>query len=89
MQTVTAGAGRIRRRGSLVVTCSSAALTAARILASQPCDAVLSDGVGRRSSLDDRPLLRTGRAAGQALAGVAARCPEVRSGLAGANGSLT
>ena len=62
------------------------------VLARIPCDArtaaVLSDGVGRRGSLDDRPLLRAGRAAGQALADAAARWPEVRSGLAGADGSL-
>jgi len=51
--------------------------------------AVLSDGVGRRSSLDDRPLLRAGRAASQVLADAAAHGADVSSGLAGANGSLT
>jgi hypothetical protein len=50
---------------------------------------VLSDGVGRRSNLDERPLLRAARAAGQELATAAARCADIGSGLAGANGSLT
>ena len=64
-----------------------------RMLARIPSDtrtaAVLSDGVGRRSSLDDRPLLRAARVAGQALATGAAHCADVRPGLADANGSLT
>jgi hypothetical protein len=41
------------------------------VLARMPFDArtasVLSDGVGRRASLADRPLMRAGRAAGQAI----------------------
>jgi hypothetical protein len=64
-----------------------------RVFARIPSDtrtaAVLSDAVGRRNSLDDRPLLRAGRAAGQALANAAAQYADVSSGLAGANGSLT
>ena len=60
----------------------------ARIPSDARTAAVLSDGVGRRSSLDDRPLLRAGRAASHALANAAAQCADVRSGLAGANRSL-
>jgi hypothetical protein len=62
------------------------------VLARIPVDVrtagVLSDGVGRPGNLDDRPLLRAARAAGQALATAAAHGADVRSGLAGANGSL-
>jgi hypothetical protein len=60
-----------------------------RVLARIPSDArtaaVLSDGLGRRSSLDDRPLLRSAKTAGQALVKAAA---DVGADLAGANGSL-
>ena len=127
MQTVKAGAGCVRRRGSLVVRCLSARLTTAltgcgtqaaavalpgkpsqvqvaraeasrpsRNLAGLPCAvmadwtaAELSDGAGRRSNLDDGPLLRAARAAGLELARAAARGADIGSGLTGANGSLT
>jgi hypothetical protein len=64
-----------------------------RVLARVPSDArtaaVLSDGAGRQGNLDDRPLLRAARTAGQALAKAAVHGADVGSGLAGANGSLT
>jgi len=63
-----------------------------RVLARIPSDvrtaAVLSDGVGRRSSLDDRPLLRAAKTAGRALVKAAAGFADVGSGLAGVNGNL-
>src|SRR5215510_8111610 len=44
----------------------------ARIPSDARTAAVLSDGVGRRSTLDERPLLRAARAAGRELAAAAA-----------------
>jgi hypothetical protein len=62
------------------------------VLAPIPSDArtaaVLSDGVGRRGSLDDRPLLRAANMAGQALINAAAGLADAGSDLAFANGSL-
>lgn len=59
-----------------------------RVLASLPGDAktaaVLSDGVGRRTNLADRPLMRAAHAAGAAIA-KAARDARARD-LAGVNG---
>ncbi len=49
---------------------------------------MLSDGLGRRSSLDDRPLLRAAKTAGRALVKAAAGFADVGSGLAGVNGNL-
>lgn len=61
-----------------------------RVLAPIPSDprtaAVLSDGVGRRSSLDDRPLLRAATMASQALVKAAGCFADVESGLPGGNG---
>jgi hypothetical protein len=63
-----------------------------RVLARIPSDprtaAVLSDGIGRRSSLDDRPLLRAAKTAGQALIEAAAGVADVGSDRASANGRM-
>jgi hypothetical protein len=62
-----------------------------RVLARIPSDArtaaVLSDGIGRRSSLDERPLLGAARTAGHALVRAAAGFADVGSDLAGMNGN--
>jgi hypothetical protein len=60
------------------------------VLASIPLDvrtaAVLSDGVGRRTSLTDRPLMRAAQAAGAAITKAARDA--IPLDLAGANGHL-
>ena len=62
-----------------------------RVLARIPSDArtaaVLSDGIGRRSSLDERPLLGAARTAGHALVRAAAGFADVWSDLARVNGN--
>jgi len=63
-----------------------------RVLARIPSDprtaAVLSDGIGRRSSLDDRPLLRAAKTVGQALVEAAAGVADAGSDRASANGRM-
>ena len=62
-----------------------------RVLARIPSDArtaaVLSDGIGRRSSLDERPLLGAARTAGHALVRAAACFADDGSDLASVNGN--